>query len=183
MQIKPLSFSNFFYKNYIWHHFRVAPGPPSPQSGHGFSGRGHRRVTAASGYTRSPPFSCHRVVAVTEVKIKEGGRRLAPPFLHPQRKGGCGGTTDSRHLKGPVTQRERWAMKRHLHISARVEWDTLPVLNLSLLFWTNTHRRHCGSVLCLCVAYVNLPWHTEFWKRWRRWFQFLCMTTQCICKK
>ncbi len=45
------------------------------------------------------------------MKIKDGGRRLAPSSPRPEREERCvGGAADDRHLKGPVARRERRAM-------------------------------------------------------------------------
>lgn len=112
-------------------------GPPSARSGHGFSG--HRRVTTASGYARSPPFSCHGVGAATEVKIKDGGRRLAPPSPRPKREGGCvGGVADDRHLKGPVTRRERRA-------TLEPGWSETPSLCFSSRTLVKSH--YCSGLM------------------------------------
>lgn len=139
----------------LWHELYLARlsssvsrahGPPSARSGHEFSG--HRRVTTASGYARSPPFSCHGVGAATEVKIKDGGRRLAPPSPRPKREGEGGRWQTSQGPGHPT--RKTGDRETRSHISSRVEWDTLPaffirhISEISPLFGVNALWRRSG---------------------------------------
>lgn len=73
------------------------------------------------------------------MKIKDGGRRLAPPSPRPKREGGCvGGAADDRHLKGPVARRERRAM-------LEPGWSETP----SLLFSSHTlvKSHYCSGLM------------------------------------
>lgn len=105
-----------------------------------------------------------------KLKMVGGVSRLLPRVPRERER-----AADDRHLKGPVTRRERRAIERLARIF-HPGWSESPSLPFSSDTLVKSH--YCSGLMLSGDALGE-----DFWKGWCCCFLFLSLTTQCIKRR